>query len=392
MRTCFPRAGTCLKAAAALLLVFSHCAFGASAAPTGYWLVHVGGEARERILKIDPADAAAATPISVKYGYADTLPAPASNVSFAEAGDAYLLRFNSGAGSLIEAKYPKNGAEQFTGTFLTKNGTEKEISFSRISKPTPLKPEEIVGNWLVHVEGEPRDRILQINSGRPESGKTRLDARYGYADAKLASLNEATLSEDDDLPQLHLVSPANSIVEARYIANADGFFLGRILYTSGKEKAIRLTKIDLDSYRLAAGNALLAQLRVNKNSVIQVINISAPDCPFCEEWKYQNLKAGHNGFRDSTEWNSVQMVRIDKSSYTTRGVSVYLFPDALKDIGKQLNTDKRYKIVCLVTPAFVVLVDGKIAKWGVGKQWETDVFPFIQQVVALKQKQPDGTN
>lgn len=385
----------CAKVVALLLAVAACCGLAnAAEAPgiAGYWLGHIEGDTRERILVVAPSDPAADKPsVRIRYGYPDgKLNFVDGATLTATAEDAYTLNFTSGSGSAIEVRYTGKEAERMTGALVGKGGAKKELTFLRVATPVPLKRDELVGHWLLHVEGQDRDRILQIDAATPGDGKTVLTAKYGYADAKLAPISDAFVTDEGDLPRLHLSTPAAGAVEARYITVSDGFFVGSLRSAKGSQSPLRLTRIDLDAYREATASNLLSRFRMTRDSVIDVIYVGAPDCPFCMDWRFQNLYTGHHGFRDSPEWNAVGMTLAEKTSYITRLIPASPFPDRLKEVCDQLNANRKYHIVTSVTPAFVVVIDQKVAKWGVGKQWQTDVYPFIQQAVAARRKLQDN--
>ena len=127
------------------------------------------------------------------------------------------------------------------------------------------KPTDLIGTWLVTVEGEVRPRVLRVQGAEQRAdGTLVLDARYGWVHGKDAVV-PAEVAQFPQQPKLVLTTQANSVIVAT--RSLEGNFSGSITYKSGVVKSVKLARTaesDLAALGKSAGVKALQKDEVQK--------------------------------------------------------------------------------------------------------------------------------
>lgn len=100
---------------------------------------------------------------------------------------------------------------------------------------------DLVGSWIVDVEGETRTRTLNIRGAeRRADGVWVLDSTYGWTDGRQSAVT-AQLTVKPDGYSLQLTTQADSVISAHYSSPA--LFSGTFTWSSGKARAVRLERM-----------------------------------------------------------------------------------------------------------------------------------------------------
>lgn len=142
---------------------------------------------------------------------------------------------------------------------------------------TPVAPKQMTGYWLVHVDGEKRDRVLQIDAVEGTGPSAKLTSKYGWADEKLSPLAEATLSSADGTSRLHFVTNANSTVDAVYGDDTSEEFIGTISYKNGSSKKVHLSHIDQEEFEQISGKGKAAPPSAKKLPAFPMLTYGNPN-------------------------------------------------------------------------------------------------------------------
>jgi hypothetical protein len=248
---------------------------------------------------------------------------------------------------------------------------------------------ELNGHWLIQINEDKKDRILIIESTERENDTNSytFSGRYSFIENIPKPVN-GKASFTDNRWNIFFETPAASHVSAALQTSQQ--MLGAIYFNKGKHQTLRATKIDLDAYqsfKMIGKSAATNRVAVNKirpNSTIELVLFSAPNCPHCVGWKFENLLEGKNGLRDSEIWSKIKFTEIHKASYGGT-VLASQFPSHLRWLGELLNSERKYQHTLAATPSFVVVVDDIYITRGSGTSaWVSTIKPHL--VEFLKQK------
>jgi hypothetical protein len=165
--------------------------------------------------------------------------------------------------------------------------------------------QEIVSQYLVTVQGEARQRRLQIMSvGEKSPDAFQAEGRYGWADAGLAK-TQIEITRTPTTLSLRFTTPTSALVVAE--RQPDGSFAGTISLPNGYNKPVTLKKIteaDIAEASSAAAekasqaNSKLAATAAAASTVgaapsgmavsgdrIRFIHMGGNDCPPCVAWR-----------------------------------------------------------------------------------------------------------
>lgn len=108
--------------------------------------------------------------------------------------------------------------------------------------PSSNKPgDDLIGSWLVSVEGEARNRTLRITSvGTKSEGSFLLEAVYGWTDGKQTSVKAEMNQLAQERKLLVTTQPGTKIVTTQ---GANGKFSGTFTLTSGVTKNVTIAKV-----------------------------------------------------------------------------------------------------------------------------------------------------
>jgi hypothetical protein len=119
---------------------------------------------------------------------------------------------------------------------------------------------------------------------------------------------------------------------------------------------------------------------LKRDSVIEVVYVSALNCSFCRGWELSNLSDGR-GFRATPDWREVSFTRLRKGAAGAM-LSPSFFPERLRPVAEQIAGDARQRALLSATPSFIVLVDGHLATAALGSAaWDEHVYPALHQLV-----------
>jgi hypothetical protein len=119
---------------------------------------------------------------------------------------------------------------------------------------------------------------------------------------------------------------------------------------------------------------------LKRDSVIEVVYLSALNCSFCRSWELENLSDGR-GFRATPDWREVSFTRLRKAAAGAT-LSPSFFPERLRPVAEEIASDQRKRALLSVTPSFIVLVDGHLAAAALGSAaWDQRIYPILQELV-----------
>ena len=101
--------------------------------------------------------------------------------------------------------------------------------------------EDVVGHWLVDIQGEARSRTLNVmgvEGVRP--GEFALEATYGWSDARQTPI-KASLSVKPEGYRLVLTTQADSVLDAG--STGATTFIGTFRWKNGKEQPAKLERV-----------------------------------------------------------------------------------------------------------------------------------------------------
>jgi hypothetical protein len=103
---------------------------------------------------------------------------------------------------------------------------------------------DVVGSWIVAVDGEARTRTLNIKGAEPgRDGVWNLDCTYGWTDDRQTSVSANLIIKPDGY-RLDLTTQANSRISADY-SGADRFS-GTFAPSSGKARPVTLERMSTE--------------------------------------------------------------------------------------------------------------------------------------------------
>jgi len=119
---------------------------------------------------------------------------------------------------------------------------------------------------------------------------------------------------------------------------------------------------------------------LKRDSVIEVVYVSALKCGFCRDWELSNLSYGR-GFRATPDWHEVSFTRLRKGTAGAM-LSPSFFPERLRPVAEQIARDASKRALLSATPSFIVLVDGHLAVAALGgPAWDEHVYPTLHRLI-----------
>jgi hypothetical protein len=258
------------------------------------------------------------------------------------------------------------------------------------------------------VEGQERERILQIRGARADAGTVRVDeAVYGWLDANMARVKGWTGTITGDKLLLTFITPASSTIEVTLTAGETS--LSGTFQAIGKAaRMVRFTKLDpaeIADLRAAAKAARLAGANTGKNpaapspeqrvvategeyhaaktSRIVLLYVGSYDCPGCRGYEAEYF--GHMD-KMATSFPELKAIRYEKVKLGSFRAPIRAgdLPEDLKwamapqSDGKPLLHTRGY-------PFFAGFVDDHLWAQGHGiSGLETLVLPQLRRAVAEK--------
>ncbi|MDP1613642.1 MAG: hypothetical protein Q8M11_21490 [Sulfuritalea sp.] len=125
------------------------------------------------------------------------------------------------------------------------------------------------------------------------------------------------------------------------------------------------------------------RVRAGMNSMIELVYISASNCPYCAGWEAKYLEEGK--LRKLPEGAKIAFTQISKVSYGG-SISKRYFPEHLQPVRDEIGANKIYWCTLGTTPSFLIVIDGKLRSGTCGSSnFETFVVPLIRYALAEKQ-------
>lgn len=234
--------------------------------------------------------------------------------------------------------------------------------------------EVVQTRWLVRVDGEARDRTLQLLSNIVESGQGiyQLSGVYGYIDGAQKPV-AVTLKIIDGKKTIDFDTPADSKISVEQIGPSR--FRGIFVGLKGKAKAVSLELLShgkeqaglaakIDEPKLATAGT------TQKN--IHLVWMGGNDCPPCVVWRATELPK----LKQSPEFSNIRFSYVIKAIQGTVPPLVFL-PDDVKPYKDILDVASGGG---MGSPQAALLVDGVVFDYFWGTRSAADIEKMIISV------------
>ena len=126
--------------------------------------------------------------------------------------------------------------------------------------------------------------------------------------------------------------------------------------------------------------AVSAQVRVRPDSIIDLVYLGGPDCPYCRAWEAKELPR----LREMREFEHIRFTHVPKTIRQPVPEPAQL-PAHLKPLYDQMvgKTGGRGG-----SPQFVLLLDGVAVRGGFGTRTYHDLLPVMTELVTIKTGKP----
>jgi len=119
---------------------------------------------------------------------------------------------------------------------------------------------DVVGSWIVDVDGETRLRTLNIKGAEPgQDGVCILNSTYGWTDGAQTAVSTKLVVKPDGYSLL-LTTQANSRISAEY--SSTDLFSGTFSWSSGKVKAVRLERLSAEEISKRASIQMATRMKL----------------------------------------------------------------------------------------------------------------------------------
>jgi hypothetical protein len=182
---------------------------------------------------------------------------------------------------------------------------------------------------------------------------------------------------EGDSIRLELASVAGSQVTA--VLQGNDSLAGTFKPPVGQAFSLNLARSSLVDVQKWGATHPFAKVRGTRDSAIELVFVSARDCPSCLGWEQENLEKGK--LKQSSEWPHLKFTMLKRESL--KGfLSMDDVPGHLKPVFEQFP---KGSMAFKGTPFFVLVVNGSIRAQGWGPApYETQILPNIQAVVREK--------
>ena len=242
--------------------------------------------------------------------------------------------------------------------------------------PVPAQPaavtasavaQDIASFYLVTVQGEARQRKLQILTVREKSADAfQAEGRYGWADAALVKV-EVEVTRTPAALSLRFTTPTTAVVVAD--RQSDGSFAGTITLKTGYSKPVTLQRInDADTAvasstapdkapQASPGPAATGAMAVSGDRV-RFIHMGGNDCPPCVTWRGLEFPK----LEKSPAFRAIQNSYVVKTIKSPVPSEVFL-PSEVKPLKSRLDRASAGKAG---SPHQMLLVDGEVYDYWFG--------------------------
>ena len=224
--------------------------------------------------------------------------------------------------------------------------------------------QDIVSLYLVTVQGEARQRKLQILTVRDKSlDAFQAEGRYGWADAALVRV-QVEVTRTPAALSLRFTTPTTALVVAD--RQPDGSFAGTISLKNGTIKPVVLRKIS-EADVAVTGSAAPGKTQVAgtgpvagavSGERVRFIHMGGNDCPPCVAWRGLELQK----LEKSPTFKAIRYSYVVKAIRSPVPAEVFL-PDELKQLKARLDHASAGKAR---SPHQVLIVDGEVYDYWIG--------------------------
>lgn len=253
--------------------------------------------------------------------------------------------------------------------------------------------EALEGTWLVSVTGESRERFMVLSGAKSERGEVKLDrAEYGWLDGRPGNIKDWSALVRGNAIELRFLTPADSVVTAR-IGVEDTTVSGRIVYTSGRDLELRMTRLppeELAALReqareQKAGTKKAAKAKAvphaGAQSTIHLVYVGSADCPSCRGYEAEYFGRKDLMTQVVPDFAKIRYVKSSLSTYRARD-PVGRVPPELAWLAER-GANGKYPLARRGVPFFALVVDDKVWAQGHGTTaLETLIAPEIRRAVA----------
>lgn len=242
----------------------------------------------------------------------------------------------------------------------------------------------LAGIWFTTEAGDGKHRVFRVtNIKRVDSASAELVAYYGFA--------QGTWKE----PEQMLVRPAGERVRiefplsdgwrAELFLETDDHVRGRLLKEGGRAIPLAFARTSIARVHQWIADNPVAGAKAHARSSIELVYVSAPDCPSCRGWEAEYTER-HGKLKQTLGWTDLRFTEIGLGTY--KGAArLHHFPEHMRPaIEKWFKASARSSISG--TPWFVLLVNGerRCSAFGSG-YFESLIKPCI--AAALREKASD---
>lgn len=244
----------------------------------------------------------------------------------------------------------------------------------------------LAGLWFTTEAGDGKHRVFHVtNVKRVDSASAELVAYYGFAQGSWKEPEEMVVRLAGE--RIRIEFRTQSGRRAQLFLDPDDRIRGALSKDGTRPIALAFARKSLASVHQWIAENPSARTRAHKGSSIELVYVSAPDCPGCMGWEAVYTE-GHGRLKGALGWADVRFTEIGLGSY--RGAAgVRDFPERLRPaVAQWFRASGRSSING--TPWFVLLVNGerRCSAFGSG-YFESLIKPCL--TAALAEKAADAT-
>lgn len=246
------------------------------------------------------------------------------------------------------------------------------------ASPFEKSVNSLLGVWFQSWDKANRATVLRIVNVLNFDDKSATYVAYlgDPRDAQREVKSIKAYSEGDGI-RLELTSAAGSQVAV--VLQGNDMLVGTLKPATGQPFSLNLARSSLVDVQKWGATHPFAKVRGTKDSAIELVFVSARDCPSCFGWEQENLEKGK--LKQSAEWPHLKFTMLKRESL--KGfLSMDDVPGHLKPVFEKFP---KGSMAFKGTPFFVLVVNGSIRSQGWGPvPYETQILPNIQAVVREK--------
>lgn len=249
----------------------------------------------------------------------------------------------------------------------------------------PLQADNLVGLWFSKDggEGNARASVLRVTNVLMSNDKgAALVAYFGSAESSTQEAKDVFAKPEGDGLGLALTTHAGGKLVLH--TDASGALSGEFTTAKGKPVSMRFEKTQLASVHQWLAENPRPDLRARKDSVIELLYLSADNCGYCRAWEKEYLLDGR--LKNSPEWGQFRFTEVKRMSFNAP-VRAEDMPPHLQPVIEQYLKGRTRALTG--SPWFVVVVNGKmrINSFGVNS-FESLVAATIRS--AVRERSVDG--